>query len=64
MIKIKLQNEEYFGFNPTTNNIEMMGELTGDYVLAKNINSENFQVVFSPDNNEIFLISRLNNLNK
>ncbi len=58
MIKITLQNEEYFALNPTTNNIEMMGELTGDYVLAKNINSEDFQVVFCPDNNEIFLISR------
>ena len=58
MEKITLQNEAYFALNPTTNNIEMMGELTGDYVLFKNINSEEFQVVFCPDNNEIFLISR------
>mgnify|MGYP003130268498 CR=1 FL=1 len=58
MEKITLQNEAYFALNPTTNNIEMMGELTGDYVLFKNINSEEFQVVFVPDNNEIFLISR------
>lgn len=58
MRKIELENEEYFGFNTETNDIESMGELTGTYVLSLHIKCENFQVVFCPDNNEIFLISR------
>ena len=61
METITLQNKEYFGYNPTTNNIEMMGELTGDYILSLYswcYKSLNFQVVFCPDNNETFLISR------
>lgn len=57
MEKITLQEEEYFGYNPTTNDIESMGELTGNYVLSKHIKCENFQVVFCPDNNETFLIN-------
>jgi len=58
MRKIKLENEEYFGFNPETNDIESMGELTGTYILSLHIKCENFQVVFCPDKNETLLISK------
>ena len=57
MKKVTLKNEEYFGYNSITFDIESMGELTGDYILAKHIKCENFQVVFCPDTKETLLIS-------
>ena len=55
---IQLEGVEYFGFNPQTMNIELIGTLTGDYVLANHIKCENFQVVFCPDTQETFLINK------
>ncbi len=56
MRKIKLQNEDYFGYSSETNDIEYKGELAGDYILSEHIKCENFQVVFDPETNETLLI--------
>ena len=56
MKTIKLVNEEYFGYNIETNDIESKGFLTGTYILSKHIKCENFRVVFCPDSKETILI--------
>ena len=59
MIKIKLKNEEYFGYSFVTGDIESKGFLSGTYILSKHIKCENFQVIFCPDSKETLLIGRI-----
>ena len=59
METIKLENDEYFGYNLETNDIESIGFLIGDYMLSKHIKCENFQVVFCLDSKQTFLINRI-----
>ena len=59
MEKIKLENEEYFGYCVVTDDIESKGFLSGTYILSKHIKCENFQVVFCPDSKETLLIDRI-----
>jgi hypothetical protein len=55
---IRLEGVDYFGVNPHTMDIEPMGTITGDYILANHIKCENFQVVFCPDTKETLLINK------
>jgi hypothetical protein len=58
MKKIKLENEEYFTYSSSTNDLESAGELTGDYILSRHIKCENFQVVICSETFGMYLISR------
>ena len=59
MIKIELQNEEYFTYCLFENDLVSSGELTGTYVLCSYIKCENFQAVICIDTKEVYLINRL-----
>jgi len=60
MKTVQLQNEEYFVFNANTKDLEVAGELTGDFILS-NIKCENFQLVFHSDySDKMYLIRVIN----
>ena len=60
MEKIELKNEPYFTYSTVTKYLEWWGELTGTYMLCKNIKCENFQAVICLDTQQVFLIGNKN----
>lgn len=56
-MKVELQNEPFFLYSESENDLVYGGELTGTYVLCEHINCENFQAIMCVDTEGIFLIS-------